>query len=78
MAYEIGTEVQMSAETVTVVAVEVKRGKPLYTVRRADGSLRKTVEAMLSTVEFAPATGRIDLSPLPSSAAAFRAKVNRR
>lgn len=29
-------------------------------------------------IEFAPATGRIDLSPLPSSAAAFRAKINRR
>lgn len=29
-------------------------------------------------IEFAPATGRIDLSPLPSSAAAFRAKFNRR
>lgn len=78
MAYEIGTEVQHSAETVTVVAVEMKRGKNLYTVRRADGSNRKVPEALLSTVEFAPATGRIDLSPLPSSAAAFRAKINRR
>ena len=76
MSYEIGTEVQMSAETVTVVAVEAKRGRNLYTVRPADGSLRKTPEAFLSTVEFAPATGRVDLSP-QSSEGAFRAKFRR-
>lgn len=80
MAYEIGTEVHMSAEPVTVVAVETKRGKNLYTVRRADGSLRKTTEAFLTgPVEFAPAISAAEFyRPLPSSAAAVRAKINRR
>lgn len=79
MAYEIGTEVQMSAETVTVVAVETKRGKNLYTVRRADGSLRKTPEAFLSTVQFAPAISAAEFfRPLRSSAEVVRSKINGR
>lgn len=55
MTFMIGQQVEVSAQCAEIVAIDIKRGKQLVTVRFSDGSIRKTPAAFVSVVEFAPA-----------------------
>ena len=68
----------VSAQPVTVIGeVAGRGGKKLFVCRRADGTEMR-VARLDTPIEFAPAcTAEEFFAPLPSSARALRAKINR-
>lgn len=65
MTYQIDQTVLNNAKLATVIAIDVKRGKQILTIRFEDGSERKTPAACVSPdVQFAPADVRAAARPL--------------
>jgi len=56
MTYEIAQNVECAARIAEIIAIDLKRGKQILTVRFADnGEVRKTMAAMVTLTKFAPA-----------------------